>query len=208
MKRTIKAVLMAVAFTACNNADQQKEAVNNGITYTIVDDSQINSSTLAKTTEEDNIAYQLDSSLIGKTTAEIEKYGPFNCAGTLLGSNESGGNLWVSHLAKSQKECRNGVGKILLQRVVGRNGDQAVFEILDEINIQSSYPEKDYNWTTCKVKGVDDEQFYVIHFKDQRQHELTEIYDLWAIDMSAGKFVKVKNAEGVTCVNPDYSGDL
>ena len=208
MKTTIKAVLMAVVFSSCNNTDFKTEAVDNEVIQTTVDDSQVQSIPLAKATVESNTAYQKDSSLIGKTTAEIEEYGFFDCAGTVLGSNESEGRLWVSQLAKSQEECRNGAGKILLQRVIGRNGNKAVFEVLDEINIQSSYPEKEYNWTTCKVKGVDGEQFYVIHFKDQRQVELTGIYDLWAIDIKAGKFVKVKNSEDVTCANPDYSEDL
>mgnify|MGYP003577299136 CR=1 FL=1 len=58
------------------------------------------------------------------------------------------------------------------------------------------------------MKGVDGEQIYVIDFKDQQQAALTEIYDLWAVDVIAGKFIKIKDSDDVTCVNPDYSDDL
>jgi len=201
MKKVFQAIFVAVAFSSCN-ANLQTETIENDISQSAVGDSE------AQTTGESNTTYLKGSSLIGKTTVEIENMGFFNCAGTLIVSNENESRYAVSQLAKSQEECRKGRSKILLERFVSRNGNKAVFEVIDEINIRSNYPEKDYNWTTCKVKGADDEQFYVIHFKDQRQAELTKIYDLWAVDLIAGKFIKIKNSDGVTCVNPDYSDGL
>lgn len=207
MKTIFKAILIAFAFSSCN-ADVNTEIAEKGISQTVVDEPEAQSVRFSQTTGDDEATFQKDSSLIGKTTVEIEKMSWFNCAGTLIGSNESESELWISQLAKSQEECRNGTGKILLKRLISRNVNKAVFEVIDEINIESNYPEKEYNWTTCKVKGADGEEFYVIHFKDQRQAELTEIYDLWAVDMIAGKFVKVKNSDGATCFNPDYSDGL
>ncbi|GAB3532963.1 hypothetical protein GCM10027443_17520 [Pontibacter brevis] len=205
MKTIFQAILIAVALSACN-ADVKTET--NSISQAAVDKSDAQSARFAQTTTEIKSTQNKSSSLIGKTTVEVENMGWFSCAGTLIDSEQSESQYAVSQLAKSQKECRNGEGKILLERFVRRNGDKAVFEVIDEINIQSNYPKKEYNWTTCEVKGADGEQFYVIHFKDQRQAELTEIYDLWTVDLIAGKFVKVNNAEGVTCVNPDYSDGL
>jgi hypothetical protein len=207
MKTIFQAILVAVALSSCN-ADVKTETLSNSINQTAVDNSDAQSAHFPQTTGESESTKQKSNSLIGKTSVEIESMGWFSCAGTVIDSGKSEIKYAVSQLAKSQKECRNGEGKILLERFVRRNGDKAVFEVLDEINIQSNHPEKEYNWTTCEVKGADGEQFYVIHFKDQRQAELTEIYDLWTVDLIAGKFVKVKNSEGVTCVNPDYSDGL
>jgi hypothetical protein len=207
MKTIFQAILIAVALSSCN-ADVKTETLSNSISQTTVDDSEVKSAHFAQTMGESGSTYQKGSSLTGKNTIEIENMGWFNCAGTIIDSDESGNSYAISQLAKSQKECRNGAGKILLKRFVSRDGNKAVYEVIDEINIQSNYPEKEYNWTTCKINGASGEEFYVIHFKDQRQAELTEIYDLWAIDLKAGKFVKVKKSDAVSCVNPDYSDGL
>ncbi|MBF9255772.1 hypothetical protein I2I11_20910 [Pontibacter sp. 172403-2] len=207
MMTTFQLILIAVALSSCY-ADVKTEIFSNGIGQTRVDKSDAQSAQFSQTMAESESTQQKSSSLIGKTTTEIENMGWFSCAGTLIASEQSESKYAVSQLAKSQNKCNNGEGKILLERFVRRNGDKAVFEVIDEINILSNYPEKEYNWTTCEVKGAEGEQFYVIHFKDRRQAELTEIHDLWTVDLIAGKFVKVKNAEGVTCVNPDYSDGL
>ncbi|MFD2515983.1 hypothetical protein ACFSRY_19075 [Pontibacter locisalis] len=207
MKTILRAILIIVTFCSCN-AEVKTETVNDDISRTAIGDSEAQSNRVSQTTGEGDGAKQNGISLIGKTTIEIEGMGWFNCAGTLIDSNQDEGGFWISQLAKSQEECRNGSGKILLQKLISRNGNKAVFEVMDEIDIESSYPEKEYNWTTCKVKEAAGEELYVIHFKDQQQAELTEIHDSWSVDRVAGKFVKVKNSAGVTCVNPDYSEGL
>jgi hypothetical protein len=205
MKTIFKAILIAVALSSCD-ANPKTETLS--ISQTTVDDSEAQPTHFAQSTEESGSTYQKGSSLIGKTTIDLEIMEWFNCAGTLIDSEQNESEYAVSLLAKSQRECRNGEGRILLERFISRNGNKPVFEVLDEINIQSNYPKKAFHWTTCKVKEANGEQFYVIHFKDQRQAELTEIYDLWAIDLKAGKFIKVQNSGNVTCVNPDYSDGL
>jgi len=135
--------------------------------------------------------------------------GWFDCAGTVIGPDGNTNSYVISQLSKSQKECRYGKGKIILEKFLYRRNDGiAVHEVIDEIDIESNSPEKEYNWTTCKVNGVSSKQLYLIYFKDQRQAELTAIWDLWEIDFKLEKFVKVENVERVTCVNPDYSDEI
>ncbi|MDP3443149.1 MAG: hypothetical protein Q8T08_09860 [Ignavibacteria bacterium] len=147
-------------------------------------------------------------SLIGKTTLDVERMGWFNCRGSVIDSPDSTISYAVSQFAKSQNECRNGKGKVVLEKLLYRNKGKAIYEILDEINIDSNFPEKEFSWTPCKVGGAIIEEIYLIEFKDQRQEELTKIYNLWKMDLKVGKFVKVKNIKGVTCINPDYSEGL
>jgi hypothetical protein len=201
LKTIFQTLFIAVAISACNTG-LQSETKENGINNTLAGYSE------AQTTQESDNTNQNVSRLIGKTTSEIENMGWFNCAATVIDSDESGNRYAVSKLAKSQIECGSGAGKILLVRFVSRDGNKAVYEVIDEIDIQSNYPEKEYKWTTCKINGANGEEFYVIHFKDQRQAELTGIYDLWTIDLKAGKFVKVKKPDAVSCVNPDYYDGL
>jgi hypothetical protein len=203
MKTIFQAILIVLALSSCD-ADVKTETIS----QTAVDNSNAQSAHFAQAPGKSETIQHNSSSLIGNTTVEIESMGWFSCASTLLDSEQSESKYAVSQLAKSQKECRNGKGKILLERFVSRNRNKAVFEVIDEINIQSNYPEKEYSWTTCKMTGADGEEFYVIHFKNQRQAELTKIYDLWTVDLIAGKFEKVKNSEGVICVNLDYSDRL
>lgn len=207
IKIIFQSILITVAFGSCN-ADLKTETLSNSLSPTTVDDSVAQSAHFAQTTEEAGPTYQKDASLIGKTTVELDKVGWFNCAGTLIESEQIENKYAVSQLAKSQEDCRNGEGKMVLERFVSRNGNKTVFEVIDEINIHVSYPENVYNWTTCRANKANGEQYYVIHFKDLRQAELTEIYDLWVIDLKAGKFTKVQNSEGFTCVNPDYADGL
>jgi hypothetical protein len=207
MKTIFLAFLIAVAFSSCQ-ADTETETADAGTSQTAVEASETRSGHLTQAGDENDAIQQKSGSLIGKTTVELESMGWFSCAGRLLGPNLDEGALWISQIAGSQGECRNGAGKILLERFVSRDGNKVLHEVIDEINIASNYPEREYNWTTCNIQGSDGEQFFVIHFKDQRQAELTEIHDLWAIDVQAGRFIKVEGAKNVTCVNPDYSDGL
>lgn len=197
MKNTVTVILFfAIAFNSCIPAVKTK----------IVDNSK--KGEVAEVSTAQSAYQQNNSSWIGKTTVELENMKWFYCAGTVIESDQIEIRYVVSQMAKSQKECRNGAGKILLERFVSRDKSRIVFEVVDEINIQSNYPEKEYNWTICKINGSDDEESYVIHHKDQRQADLTEIYDMWTVDLIAGKFIKKKNSEGVSCVNPNYSDDF
>ncbi len=207
MKTIFQAILIALAFSSCQ-ADTKSETSNDATSQSAVEASDTRSDHFAQASGQSDPIHQKGGSLIGKTTVEIENMGWFSCAGSLIGPTLHDDALWLSQIASSQEECRNGEGKILLERFVRREGNKALHEVIDEINITSNYPEKEYNWTTCKIKGSDGEEFFVIHFKDQRQAELTEIYDLWAVDVKAGKFIKVEGSKNVTCVNPDYSDGL
>ncbi|MEJ8755660.1 hypothetical protein WG947_01515 [Pontibacter sp. H259] len=207
MKTILKAIFIVVVFCSCN-ADVKTQTTHDDISQAAIGTSEKRSNHAPQATVKSDVAKQKGSSLLGKTTIEIEGMGWLNCAGTLIAPNKGEGGLGVSLIAKSQEACSNGSGKILLNKLISRKGNKAVFEVMDEIDIASSYPGKVYTWTTCKVKQADREELYVIHFKDQRQANLTEIYDLWYVDRVAGKFIKMKNAAGITCVNPDYADEL
>ncbi|AKQ46894.1 hypothetical protein TH63_16650 [Rufibacter radiotolerans] len=147
-----------------------------------------------------------ESSLIGKTTVEVANLGWLSCALTYINIYKSKYSIVI--LAKSQEECGNGKGKILLERYIGRNGNKMIFEVLDEINIKSTYPENEYIWTSCEGKGVDREGLYIINYKVQQQAKFTSILELWAVDLKAGKFIQESNVDSVTCLNPIHPDNL
>ena len=199
MKRILPVIIISLVISSCNT-DLKTEKKSNS--QASVENSE------PKTIVDNKNTYKNGSSLIGKTTIEIERLGFYNCAGTVIDSKENKDEYSISQLASSQEECSNGSGKIVLDKALSKNENEVVYKIIDEINIQSSNPEKVYNWTTCKIKEGESEKLYVVHFKDHRQAKLTEIYDVWTIDFKVGKFVKMKDLKRITCVNPDYSEEL
>lgn len=206
MKLIIGIVFIAVAFCSCSN-DVNNEARNKSIGQNTEAPIKSFSDTASLPDGRNGFTIYSDSSLIGKNTDEVENMDWFSCAGTIIGTGKNSTTYAVSQLSYSQAECRNGKGKIVLEKLLYKSSDgKPVFEIVDEIDIESKAPEREYSWTYCKLNGGSSEQFYVIHFTDQRQAELTEIRDLWEIDLEHEKFKKVKNAEHVTCFNNDFTG--
>ena len=203
MRTLINALFIAIVLCSCS-ADVKTESVSQEPDQQASHNVKETSQLVSQTNEKDGSF----NSLIGKNTAKVESMGWYICAATVIDSPEDTISYAVSQLTKSQKECRNGKGKVVLEKILYRNKGKAIHEIIDEINIDSNYPEKEYSWTTCNVGGAKSEKIYLIGFKDQRQAELTEIYNLWKLDLKVGKFVKVKNLKGVTCINPDYSEGL
>ena len=203
MKTIFKALFIAIVVVSCSS-EIKKDTVNQETNQQANYDAGESSKLVSQTKEEGGFF----NNLIGKNTVDIERMGWYNCAGEILDSPDGAMTYAVSHISKSQNKCRNGKGKVILEKFLYRNKDRIVYEIIDEINIETDYPENAYSWTTCKVDGKKSQEYFLIQFKDQRQAELTEIRNLWTLDLQLGKFTKVKNPEDVTCINPDYSDGL
>ncbi|WP_100627445.1 hypothetical protein [Algoriphagus formosus] len=203
MRKLNTALFIAYLFYSCSNEVKT------------VSDSLVNKDPESYSIKEESKIIPLNSkkevfskSLIGKNTLDIEQIGWFNCKGSVIDSPDSSINYAVSQFAKSQNECMNGKGKVVLKKLLYRKNGRAIFEVIDEINIDIKFPEKYFSWTTCMVGGAISSKIFLIEFKDQRQEKLTEIYNLWRIDMQVGKFVKEGDIKSVTCINPDYSEGL
>ena len=76
MKIIFTAILLTVAFCACNS-EVKTETVGNSTNPAVVDNSEAQSALFSQTTVDSTARQQKSSSLIGKTTIEIENMGWF-----------------------------------------------------------------------------------------------------------------------------------
>jgi hypothetical protein len=141
-----------------------------------------------------------DETFIGKNTNDLKSY--HNCWGTLISENP---DRAVSNIAPKIEDCRNGKAKIFLEKILYRTADgKAIFEIVDELNIEANDPTVCFSTVWLKLNDDNEEKYYVIKYFDNRKETITKIFSIWKIDLEKMRFQELPIKPTMKCPNPDW----
>ncbi|WP_271785451.1 hypothetical protein [Aquimarina algiphila] len=113
--------------------------------------------------------------------------------------------FYVSYISKNRDECNIGKSKVILEKVIGhKSSGQAIFEKIDEINVEKQNEKTTFSKITLKINSKSKEQDYVIKFYDGRTETISKIYDIWKVDYESMMFKKINIPENLTFDNPDW----
>ena len=117
-------------------------------------------------------------------------------------------DFYVSYISKNRNECNIGKSKIILKKVIGRKDNgQAIFEKLDEINVEKRNEKTAFSKVPLKISPKSKEQDYVIKFYDGRTETISKIYAIWKVDYGSMKFKKITIPKNLKFENPDWYGE-
>ncbi|MDE0558402.1 hypothetical protein OU792_00295 [Algoriphagus sp. NF] len=160
MKKLNTALIIASLFYSCSN---EIKTVSDSLVHEDPESYSIKGE--PKTIPLNSKNEVFSESLIGKNTLDIEQIGWFNCKGSVLDSPDSSISYAVSQFAKSQNECRNGKGKVVLKKLLYRKNGKAIFEVIDEMNIDTNFPQSYFSWTKCIIGGAKSSHFFFNRFQ-------------------------------------------
>ncbi|MCF8452054.1 MAG: hypothetical protein K9G42_02550 [Pedobacter sp.] len=149
----------------------------------------------------------IDSNLsfIGRQSTLIDSLKWFHCWGSLLlSTNGETTNLGIEQVSSSKSECNTGNSKILLVKLLYRTANgKPVNLILDELNVRSDEDKNYYLFATCKLKGTDQNETVLAHYKIVKETWRSEIMEMWRIDSPKSTFVKVTSPGMFECIEEE-----
>lgn len=143
-----------------------------------------------------------NSSFVGKHSTVIDSLKWFHCWGSLLlSTNGETTNLGIEQVSPSRSECNTGNSKILLVKLLYRTANgKPVNLILDELNVRSDEDKNYYLFATCKLKGTEQNETVLVHYKIVKETWRSEIMEMWRIDSQKSTFVKVTSPGMFECI--------
>ena len=151
----------------------------------------------------------IDSNLsfIGRQSTVIDSLKWFHCWGTVALSTGSDSSLGIQQSSPGRSECSTGKGKIHLVKLLYRTtGGMPVHLILDELNVTSD-DSNIYSSATCKLKGTEQNETVLVHYKIDKETWQSEIIEMWRIDPKKNAFVKVTSPEMFEFIKEDVCID-
>lgn len=194
MKKLVLIVVTIVLFHAINSCNQT----------TPIDDStesiiQLDTSYQAKKDEKSNIGslpeLSSEHSFIGLniSSKNIKRSNYFNCRGMIIQESMDNDTLYaISQLAIDQKSCNNGISKIFLEKKVRMDGSSAVFEIIDEIDINQKDIRTTYHFTRLNIENNSDDRLYIVR-TEVNSDSLLQVKEGWYVNHLSGKFDPIKS---------------
>jgi hypothetical protein len=151
----------------------------------------------------------VDSSWIGKTTAEIAPYHLHTCFGGMVAEHSENGKYAVAAYTSTVNQCRKGKNKIVLEKLIDHDAQgKANFEIKDELTVTSNYPKKCYSTVMLQLPQGHEERSYLIAYEDNNKPVLKNVYQIWEVNTITGKFIKMDVPENFKCNNPEYTDGI
>lgn len=147
----------------------------------------------------------IDSNLnfIGRQSTVMDSLKWFHCWGTVALSTGSDSSLGIQQSSPGRSECSTGKGKIHLMKLLYRTaGGKPVHLILDELNVTSD-DSNVYSSATCKLKGTEQNETVLVHYKIDKETWRSEIMEMWRIDSQKGTFVKVTSPGMFECIEEE-----
>ena len=144
-------------------------------------------------------------SFIGRQSTLIDSLKWFHCWGSLLlSTNGETTNLGIEQVSSSKSECNTGNSKILLVKLLYRTANgKPVNLILDELNVRSDEDKNYYLFATCKLKGTEQNETVLVHYKIVKETWRSEIMEMWRIDSQKSTFVKVTSPGMFECIEEE-----
>ncbi len=151
----------------------------------------------------------LDSSWVGKTTAEIAPYRLHTCFGGMITGHSENDKYAVAAYTLTINQCKKGKNKIVLEKLIDHDAQgKANFEIKDELTVTSNWPAKCYSTVLLQLQPGTTERSYLIAYEDNNEAVLKNVYQIWEIDTITGKFIKMKVPADFSCNNPGYTDGI
>lgn len=150
-----------------------------------------------------------ESSFLGKTTQDLNSYHLQECLGVIIEQQTDSGKYGVAQYSARVNDCRHGKSKITLEKFIRYFPDgKADFQIMDELTVNSNYPEKCYSTIYLKMLEDGSKQFFLIEHEDNSKPILTKIYKMWEVNIVQERFIERAIPKNFTCLNPNYADGI
>lgn len=150
-----------------------------------------------------------ESSFLGKTTQDLNSYHLQECLGVIIEQQTDSGKYGVAQYSARVNDCRHGKSKITLEKFIRYFPDgKADFQIMDELTVNSNYPEKCYSTIYLKMLEDGSKQFFLIEHEDNSKPILTKIYKMWEVNIVLERFIERAIPKNFTCLNPNYADGI
>lgn len=150
-----------------------------------------------------------ESSFLGKTTQDLNSYHLQECLGVIIEQQTDSGKYGVAQYSARVNDCRHGKSKITLEKFIRYFPDgKADFQMMDELTVNSNYPEKCYSTIYLKMLEDGSKQFFLIEHEDNSKPILTKIYKMWEVNIVLERFIERAIPKNFTCLNPNYADGI
>jgi len=194
IKKLVLILITIILFHAINSCSQTttiddftEPIIQSDTSYQAKKDGNANVNLLPKLSSE----HSFIGLTISSKNTKCSNY--FNCRGMIVQESRDNDTLYaISQLAIDQKSCNSGISKIFLEKKVGMDGNSAVFEIIDEIDVNQRDIGTTYHFTRLKIENNSDDRLYIVR-TEVNSDSLLQVKEGWHVNHLGGKFDPIKS---------------
>lgn len=121
--------------------------------------------------------------------------GIMNIGGWVIGDFQAEPSYWLSHVQQGDQRM------LWFEIAVGRQGNQAVFEVIDTANLPPMRPDE-FLAMVCQINQMDDPELVAIA-QDADTAYFTRLSAAWRANRSTGRLEPI-STENLRCYNPAW----